>query len=127
MTSCSSVSDSYSGIVKKVLLQVEHDEQFSLDTPQAIAGLHRTPSRILVERVKRAGHKSFATTESKLWQARSSWLKEIWNELWLALRGDEGFKEDPLLMTQNYLRSSLGLVSCPTRDQDLVLGLSLPL
>ncbi len=55
-----------------------------------------------MESIKRAGYKSFATTESKLWhrfhEARSSMLKEIWNELWLALRGDEGFKEDPLLM-----------------------------
>ena len=98
---------------------MEHDEQFFLDSPRArlakqaaqfilkaekSTGYAKFAQNLaqtiqnLVERVKGAGYKSFSTMESHYFhEVRSSRLKEIWNELWLALRGDQEFK-DPLLM-----------------------------
>lgn len=126
MAGCSSTVDSHleSSVLKEVLEQVEQDDAFSVDTPRAnlaklaaqfiLKAQQSTGYNIfsqqlveaiqkLVENVKAAGYKTFATTESKLWrhfhEARQNGLKDIWNDLWLALGGNnEAFKKDPLLM-----------------------------
>lgn len=117
--------------VKDVLLQVEHEEQFAVATSRATlakqaakfilasdttAGFLQFSQNMnqalhaLVEKVKQAGYKTFATTESKLWRhfhvARGKELKEIWEKLWIALGSEaEKYKRDPILM--QYCNSKL--------------------
>ena len=114
----------YKEKTRKVLLGIEHDDKFSLDTPRAI--LARQAAKFIldadrsivdsfcqkltdavqniIDRVKATNYKSFGTTQERLWgrfsDVRSSALMVLWNELWLSL-GDGTFCNDPLLM-QHY-------------------------
>ena len=126
-------------VLRKVLLDIEHDDKFSLGTPRAI--LARQAAKFIldaersivdsfcqkltdaiqniIDRVKAANYKSFGTTQERLWGrfsgVRSSALMVLWNELWLSL-GDGTFCKDPLLMQH-----------CNTRAFELAIKLNFPM
>ncbi|SMN02584.1 hypothetical protein SPONN_1430 [uncultured Candidatus Thioglobus sp.] len=107
--------------VKKVLSGIEKEEMFAIDTPRAVLAKQAAKFILgadesilsgfceqlqgdinsIVDRVKGAGYKSFATIHERLWvkfhDARNKKLKDVWKELWSTL-GDQSFHKDPLLM-----------------------------